>query len=317
MASFTASSRGRRTTPRRSPPNTEDPLSMQARPLLLVMLLSIAVPVPAQDVAADSRLVDRNAGRPTLLAFDVPPGYIRQVKMDAKEGDEKDTKTLRISLEPPAEAEWTSGYWVPTAALCLVPATKSKQSYCANLNLDRERSLRSYGVARLFSESGEMMFRKLTSKPFEPHVSVDLRVVRKGQHVTTSFNGETIDEGDIAFVPAFWTIGASTGVAKIEVIEEVEVPLGPGEWPTTVEKAVALELGRLSSDSKAMLRAMSAAEVGNFWVGWGTELRGRLGMTRGNDALLEAACGKGCDPDEAAKVVMTAVWAALQDASKR
>lgn len=289
---------------------------MQTRPLLLVMLLSIAMPVPAQDVAADTRLVDRNAGRPMLLAFDVPPGYSRHVKMDAEAGDDEDTKTLRISLAPPVEAEWISGHWNPTVALCLVPAAKSKQSYCANLDLDREHSLRSYGVARLFSESGERMFRKVTSKLFEPHASVDLRVVRKGQHVTTSFNGETIDEGDIAFVPAFWTIGASTGVAKIEIIEEVEVPLGPGEWPTTIEAAVALELERLSSDSKATLRAMSAEELGNFWVGWGTEIRDRQGMARGNDALLEAACGKGCDPDQAAKVIMTAVWAELQKPSQ-
>ena len=286
---------------------------MPARPLMLVMLLLIAMPVPAQD-AAGARLVDRNAGRPTPLAFDVPPGYIRHVKMDADAGDEEDTKILRVSLAPPAEPEWTTGHWNPTVAVCLVPATKSKQSYCANLNLDREQSLRSYGVARLFSESGEQMFRKLTSKLFEPNASVDLRVIRKGQHVTTSFNGETIDEGDIAFVPAFWTIGASTGVAKIEVIEEVEVPLSPAEWPTTVETAVALELERLSGDSKSTLRAMSAEELHNFWVGWGTELRDRQGMTRGNDALLEAACGKGCDPDQAAKVVMTAVWAALRKA---
>ena len=290
---------------------------MHTRPLLLVMLMSIAMPVPAHEGAGDAALVDRSAGRPTLLAFDVPPGYINNVKVDAEAGDDEDTKTLRISLAPPAEVEWASGYWVPTVALCLVPATKTKQSYCANLNLDREDSLRSYGVARLFSESGEMMFRKDTAGLFEPNASVDLRVVRKGQHVTTSFNGEIIDEGDIAFVPAFWTIGASTGVAKIEVIEDVEAPLGPGEWSTTVEAAVAFELEWLSSDSKAMLREMPAEELGNFRIGWGTEIRDRHGMARGNNALLEAACGKGCDPDQASKVIMTAVWSALQEESNR
>lgn len=289
---------------------------MQPHLFLLVILLFTALSGHAQEVTTGAQLVDRKAGRPMLLAFDVPPGYFRHVQMDAMAGDDEDTKTLRISLAPPAEAEWTTGHWNPSVALCLMPATNAKQSYCANLDLDRENSLRSFGVARLFSESGEMMFRKLTSKVFESHASVELTVVRRGQHVTTSFDGETIDEGDIAFVPAFWKIGASTGVAKIEVIEDVEAPLGPGEWPTTIEAAVALELEQLSRNSMETLRAMPAEELGNFWVGWGTEIRERQGVARGNNALLEAACGKGCHPDQAAKVIMKAVWAALQEEAR-
>lgn len=247
-----------------------------------------------------------------VVAFDVPPGYFESVKLDAEAGDEEDTTTLRIHLAPPAEAEWVDGQWNPTVFLCLMPAGKPKQSYCANLDLDRTQALASFGTARLFSESGEQMLRKLTPRIFPPHTPVDVRIVRKGEHVTTSFNGEVIDEGEIGFVPDSWTIGASTGVAKIEVIEEVDAPLGPGEWPTTLEAAVALELAGLSSASKKTLAESPRELLDQLRIGWGTGIRDRLGLARGNTALIEAACGTGCDPDTASMAIMEAVRKALQ-----
>jgi hypothetical protein len=282
------------------------------RTVFLLMLLSVAAHARAQNPTANTPLVDRKAGRPMLLAFDVEPSYYKQVLLPVDEGGDEDEKALRISIEPPADPAWMEGHWNPTVSLCLRPAEKSKQMYCTNLDVDRAQAMRTFGSARLFSATGEQMFRKLTPTMFEPRAKVELRVVRKGEHVTTRFNGVTIDDGDIGFIPAFWIIGASTGVATIEAIEDVEAPLGPGEWPTGIEAAVALELADLSSTSKATLREMRKEDLGNFRIGWGTRIIDRHGLSRGNRALLEAACGKGCDPTAAAMAVMEAVWTALQ-----
>lgn len=278
--------------------------------ILLLMLLAAAVPAQAQQ--APSPLVDRKTGTPMLLAFDVEPGYYKQVLIPTNEGDEEEDKTLRVHIAPPVEPEWTQGHWNPTVSLCLRPAEKSNQLYCANLDVDRTQAMRTFGVARLFSESGDTMFRKLTPTMFEPEAKVELQVVRKGEHVTTRFNGVIIDEGEVGFAPAFWVIGSSTGVATVEVVEEVEALLGSGEWPTTIEAAVALEIDYLSTNSKDTLRGMRKEELANFRVGWGTQLIERQGLSRGNQALMEAACGTECDPAAAAMVIMEAVWATFQ-----
>ena len=292
-------------------------MPMQVRPLLLLLtLLSAAISAHAQAGTSDAPLVDRKAGRPMVLAFDVEPGYFNQVQVPAEEGDVEDTKALRVTIAPPAGAEWTAGTWNPTVFLCLQPAAMPKQSYCVNLDVDREHAMRTFGSARLRSEAGELMFGKQTSRMFEPHAPVELRVVRKGEHVTTSFNGEVIDDGDIGFTPANWAIGASTGVAKVEV-EDVEAPPGPGEWPTTVDAAVAMELERLSSSSRTTLRGEPKEFLQHLWIGWGTMLRDRLGLARGNKALAEAACGQACQPDAAARAIMEAVWGALHQQPKR
>ena len=283
------------------------------RAMFLLVLLPLVANSQTKEASASTALVDREAGRPMVLALDVDPGYYKQVLMPVNEGEEEEEKTIRISISPPAEAEWTAGHWNPSVFLCLRPAETSKQSYCANLDIDRTESLHTFGTARLFSASGEVMFRKLTPALFQPKTKVELRVVRNGEHVTTSFDGITIDDGEVGFTPAFWIIGASTGVATIEVIEELEAPLGPGEWPTSIEAAVALELDYLSSSSKSMLREMRKEDLVNFRIGWGTQLVDRQGLSRGNRKLLEAACGEGCDAAVASMTIIEAVWTSLQE----
>lgn len=281
---------------------------------ILLLLLPVAAQAQSQVPTPNAPLVDRTVGRPMVLALDVEPSYYKQVLLPVDEGEGEDEKTLRISIEPPADPAWMEGHWNPTVSLCLRPAEKSKQMYCTNLDVDRTQAMRTFGTARLFSASGEQMFRKLTPTMFEPHAKVELRVVRNGEHVTTRFNGTTIDEGDVGFTPAFWIIGASTGVAMIEAVEEVEPPLGPGQWPTTLEAAVALELDQMTRTSKDTLRAMRKEDMTNFRIGWGTGIIDRQGLSRGNRTLLEAACGKGCEPAAAAMAIMQAVWTALQAA---
>jgi hypothetical protein len=284
----------------------------QMRTFFLLMLLPVAAHAQAQDATTNAPLVDRKAGRSMVLAFDVEPGSYKQVLLPVDEGEGEDEKAVRVSIQPPTDPRWTAGHWSPSVSLCLRPAENLKQAYCMSLELDGSQAMRTLGSVRLFSASGEQMFRKLTTTRFEPHAKVELRVVRKEEHVTASFDGVTIDDGEIGFTPVFWVIAASTGVATIETVEEVEVPLGPGEWPTTVEAAVALELDSMSGTNKSTLREMRKEEVRNLRIGWGTGIIDRHGLSRGNDALLEDACGKACDPDAASMVIMEAVWSELQ-----
>lgn len=286
---------------------------MSVHPLLLSLTLFAAVTEQAS-ASPQEKLVDRKAGRPMLLVFDVAPGYMDSVQLPVQSDEDEEAVTLRMLVEPPEDEDWASGHWNPTSFLCLAPEAPSKASYCANVSLDRSRL--SYGLATVVSATGEKLSRNQTSRQFEAHVRVDLSVVRKGQHVTTTIGGEVIDEKGLAFVPVVWRIGASTGTSKIEIIDEPEAAVAPGDWPVTLDAAVAGELARMSSTSKATLRGMRKEDMHQFRVGWGTELRERLGLARGNDALLEAACGKGCAPDAAAMAIMEAAWSALQDPSR-
>jgi hypothetical protein len=260
--------------------------------------------------AADTPLVDVKAGRPAFFAFEVEPGYFRAVLSPVDSGDKKETRHLRILLEPPQDPAWITNHWTPTSALCLRPADlASKESWCVNVSLDPDGS---YGTARLNSDRGEQMFRKRTSKQFPLHEPLDLEVVRTGRNVIAKVGGETIDEGEIPFEPAFWSTGASTGVARIETIEEVEKPLGPGEWPETVDAAVADAIEQLSTKSKDVLRETPKDSLSYFYLGWGTGLRDRQGLSRGNDALRDAVCAH-CNEQEATMALMEAVWRALKE----
>lgn len=92
-----------------------------------------------------------------------------------------------------------------------------------------------------------------------------------------------------------------------------EEPLGPDNWPTTVEATVADLLSALSPEDKETIRAAKKDDLIMFHHGWGTGIRNHYGLWRGNEALLESACGKGCHPDDASMVIIEAVWKALQE----
>ena len=88
--------------------------------------------------------------------------------------------------------------------------------------------------------------------------------------------------------------------------------LGPENWPTTVQAAAADILSSLSDENKATLRKTKKDDLIMFHHGWGTGIRNHYGLWRGNDKLIETACGKGCHPDHASMVIIEAVWSALQ-----
>ncbi|MBD9437636.1 hypothetical protein IB223_16185 [Pseudoxanthomonas sp. PXM03] len=96
------------------------------------------------------------------------------------------------------------------------------------------------------------------------------------------------------------------------LLAQDEPELGPENWPTTVRATAADILGSLSDEAKASLRKTKKDDLIMFHHGWGTGIRNHYGLWRGNDKLIESACGKGCHPDDASMVIMEAVWSVLQ-----
>lgn len=97
------------------------------------------------------------------------------------------------------------------------------------------------------------------------------------------------------------------------VIAEDKEPLGPDQWPRTVEATVADLLSSLSDADKATVRETKKEDLIRFHHGWGTGIRNHYGLWRGNEELIESACGRRCHPDEASMAIIEAAWTALQD----
>lgn len=91
-----------------------------------------------------------------------------------------------------------------------------------------------------------------------------------------------------------------------------EAPLEADTWPTSVSATVEDLLDRMSDEEKRTVRQTKEEDLIQFHHGWGTGIRNHYGLWRGNTALIEDACGKGCHPDDASMVIIEAVWRALQ-----
>lgn len=92
-----------------------------------------------------------------------------------------------------------------------------------------------------------------------------------------------------------------------------EEPLGPENWPTTVEATVTDIIAGLSAEDKETVRKSKRDDLIMFHHGWGTGIRNHYGLWRGNDKLIESACGEPCHPDDASMVIIEKVWEALQE----
>ena len=88
--------------------------------------------------------------------------------------------------------------------------------------------------------------------------------------------------------------------------------LSPDKWPTTVQAAVADLLKGLPESDKQIFRETKERDLIRYHHGWGTGIRNSFGLWRGNNALREDACGKGCHPDDASMAIIEAVWRSLQ-----
>ncbi|WAC73759.1 hypothetical protein OU995_03190 [Roseateles sp. SL47] len=92
--------------------------------------------------------------------------------------------------------------------------------------------------------------------------------------------------------------------------EEQELP--PEKWPLTVSATVKDLLTRMSAESKATVKDTKKEDLILFHHGWGTGIRNYYGLWRGNQKLIQSACGKPCHPDDASMIIIEAVWAELQ-----
>jgi hypothetical protein len=99
-------------------------------------------------------------------------------------------------------------------------------------------------------------------------------------------------------------------VAAIKAETETGPPqlLGPDNWPVTVEEAVRDLLPRLSWYQKLNIKLMKKEDTTSLHHGFGTGLRNRYGLWRGNDKLILSACGYPCHPDDASAKIIEAVW---------
>ena len=91
--------------------------------------------------------------------------------------------------------------------------------------------------------------------------------------------------------------------------------LGPDKWPTTVQYSVKDILSRMSEKDKELVRNTKRGDLIMFHHGWGTGIRNYYGLWRGNQKLIESACGRSCHPDDASMVIIRAVWRELKSKS--
>ncbi len=83
-------------------------------------------------------------------------------------------------------------------------------------------------------------------------------------------------------------------------------------WPRTVGEAVELELRTMSEGEKATIRALPRERVQDLYHGFQMMHRADFGLSEGNDALL-ASCGSVRMPaEECMRVILDALWVALQ-----
>ncbi|MFH7327163.1 DUF6794 domain-containing protein [Desulfurivibrio sp. C05AmB] len=85
----------------------------------------------------------------------------------------------------------------------------------------------------------------------------------------------------------------------------------PSEWPETVEQAVNKLLDLLHKDETDKIAAMPMAELFLLHFGLGQWIRNEFGLWSENTALLEST-GR-FHPDDAANVIIEALWRRLQD----
>ena len=83
-------------------------------------------------------------------------------------------------------------------------------------------------------------------------------------------------------------------------------------WPRTVAEAVELKLRTMSEAEKAAIRGTPRDRVQDMYHGFQMLHRADFGLSEGNDSLL-ASCGSVRMPaEECMRVILDALWLALQ-----
>jgi hypothetical protein len=116
--------------------------------------------------------------------------------------------------------------------------------------------------------------------------------------------------GGLLILIAFFLAVKWLTVAEIETSPQ---PLGPKNWPVTVEETVRDILPRLSRLEKLRIMFMKKEDTASLHFELGLWIRNRYGLWRGNEKLILSACGFRCHPDEASGKIVDAVWQALHE----
>ncbi len=82
--------------------------------------------------------------------------------------------------------------------------------------------------------------------------------------------------------------------------------------PKTVEEAVDLMISSLGRDEKELIKNADEAELGQFHFGLGTGIREIFHLWQGNEELLKSCGSEEMHPDDAAMVIIEALWRRLQ-----
>ncbi len=82
-------------------------------------------------------------------------------------------------------------------------------------------------------------------------------------------------------------------------------------YPKTVEEAACLILDNMTQDEKKHLQDANRESLIHYHFSLGVEIRNKLGLWSGNEALLKSS---GCDhPDDCSMKIIERVWEKLQE----
>lgn len=82
--------------------------------------------------------------------------------------------------------------------------------------------------------------------------------------------------------------------------------------PKTVEEAVDHMISALGREEKELIKNADETDLGQFHFGLGTGIREVFHLWHGNKELLQACGSEEMHPDDAAMVIIEALWRRLQ-----
>lgn len=82
--------------------------------------------------------------------------------------------------------------------------------------------------------------------------------------------------------------------------------------PNSVQEAVDYMIAVLDRDEKELIRTADEADLGQFHFGLGTGIREAFNLWHGNEELLKSCGSERMHPDDAAMVIIEALWRRLQ-----
>ncbi len=84
-------------------------------------------------------------------------------------------------------------------------------------------------------------------------------------------------------------------------------------WPKTIEEAADVVLNNMTDDEKKQLQDTKRESLIHYHVSLGNEIRNKLGLWHGNEALLKSS---NCDhPDDCSMKIIERAWEKIQENS--